>query len=346
MNRIVVCGVQTLYIRGGAELLVDSLAAALRARDHQVDVVNLPFVDVPRTQILQTFLAWRALQLRFIHGRSVDMVIPTKFPSYAVNHPNKQVWLVHQHRQAYELFGTRFSDMHIRPDGRLFAWLVRRLDAWGLKDAAGLHSISQHTADRLWKYNHLRAKPVYPPSRLAPLLHPGEYGSYVLAPGRFETIKRFDLVLRAMALVKCPVTCLIAGDGAERDNLLKLASELGINHRVKFLGRVSDEELVELYANCLGVVFPPFEEDYGFVTAEAFQACKPVITATDSGGPCEFVETGVNGYVAEPTPAAMADALDQLWSARGRVCDMGANGYERVKGISWDAVAAALTGEA
>jgi len=346
VSRIVICGVQTLYVRGGAEVLVESLAHALRQRDHQVDVVNLPYVDQPRTQILQTFLAWRMLNLRRIHGRSVDMVLPTKWPSYAVSHPNKRVWLVHQHRQAYELYRTVYSDMHARPDGWLFARLIRRLDAWGLGEARALFSISRNTADRLWRYNHLRATPVYPPPPLADRIRPGEYGDYLLAPGRFEPIKRVDLIVQAMAIAKSPVKLLLAGDGLERANLERLVSRLGLADRVRFLGRVTDDELLELYAGCLGVVYPPFDEDYGYVTVEAFLARKPVISVADAGGVLEFLQDGENGYVAQPNAVSLADAIDRLWSARNRASDFGANGYERVKAISWDGVAAALTGEA
>ncbi len=345
MSRIVVCGVQTLYVRGGAELLVDSLVDALRERDHQVDVVNLPYVDVPRHHILYGYLAWRMLNLQAVHGRSIDMVIPTKSPSYAVSHPNKVVWLVHQHRQAYELFGTRYSDMHLRPDGRLFAGLVRRLDAWSLGSARRLCSISRTTAERAQRYNGLQVQPVYPPPRLAARLRPGEDGDYVLAPGRFEPIKRFGLIVQAMAQVKGPLRLLIAGDGMERPLLDALVERHGLQGRVTFLGRVTDDELIDLYAGCLGVVYPPYEEDYGYVTVEAFLARKPVVSVTDSGGVMEFLQDGVNGFVAEPTPAALAAALDRLWDARERASELGANGYETVKGITWDAVAAALTGE-
>ncbi len=345
MSRIVICGVQTLYVRGGAEVLVDSLAEALRLRDHQVDVVNLPYVDQPRTQILQTFLAWRMLNLRKIHGRSVDMVIPTKWPSYAVSHPNKVVWLVHQHRQAYELYRTVYSDMHARPDGWLFAKLVRRLDAWALGEANRLCSISRNTADRLWRYNRLVATPVYPPPPLAGRIRPGEYGDYLLAPGRFEPIKRVDLMVRAMAFARSPLKLLLAGDGMERAKLEKLAADLNLMDRVKFLGRVSDQELLDLYAGCLGVVYPPFEEDYGYVTVEAFLARKPVISVTDAGGVLEFLQDGVNGFVGQPNARALGDAIDRLWDARERASELGANGYERVKDITWDKVAAALTGE-
>ena len=79
-----------------------------------------------------------------------------------------------------------------------------------------------------------------------------------------------------------------------------------IEHRVKFVGRLSDQEMIDHFARCRAVVFPPFNEDYGFVTVEAFMCGKPVITCRDSGGPSELVRDGENGYVTDPTPEALA----------------------------------------
>ena len=92
-----------------------------------------------------------------------------------------------------------------------------------------------------------------------------------------------------MAHVDRPVRLVVAGDGTQRANTERVAEELGIADRVDFLGTVDDERLIALYANALAVVFAPFDEDYGYVTLEAFLARRPVVTATDSGGPLEFV---------------------------------------------------------
>lgn len=343
MSRILVCGVQTLYVRGGAEQLVDTLAEQLRTHGHQVDVVNLPYTDVPRSQVLLGFLAWRALNLKLIHGQAVDLLICTKYPSYAAHHPNKVVWLTHQHRQAYDLYGTVYSDMHSRPDGMLFARLVRGLDGWGLKEARQLYTISKNTATRLLRYNGLHAEHLYPPPKLAPYLRCDGYGDFVLAVGRFEPIKRFDLILKALAQTRCGLRCVLVGDGMGRTELERLAEQLDLGGRVQFLGQVDDATLVDLYADCLGVVYPPYEEDYGYVTVEAMLSRKPVVCTSDAGGPLEFVEDGVTGYVAAPTPESLAGALERLWQQRNDAPRLGDEGYERVKDISWDKVIGALT---
>ena len=79
-----------------------------------------------------------------------------------------------------------------------------------------------------------------------------------------------------------------------------------------FTGAITERQLIDLYAGALAVVFPPFDEDYGYVTLEAFLARKPVITTTDAGGPLEFVDDGVTGLVCEPTPEALGAAIARL----------------------------------
>ena len=107
---------------------------------------------------------------------------------------------------------------------------------------------------------------------------------------------------------------------------------------------MDDDQLLDLYADALAVVYPPFDEDFGYVTLEAFLAGKPVITCRDSGGPLEFVRHGVNGWICEPEPAAMADAFAAAAADRGRTAAMGSSGYDVARGITWDGVIERLLG--
>jgi len=80
------------------------------------------------------------------------------------------------------------------------------------------------------------------------------------------------------------------------------------------------------------------------VTLEAMLAAKPVITCADSGGPLAFVQPGHTGWVTEPTPQALAAALDDAWATPQRSAEMGRAGraaYQQ-QGISWDLVVARL----
>jgi glycosyltransferase involved in cell wall biosynthesis len=95
-------------------------------------------------------------------------------------------------------------------------------------------------------------------------------------------------------------------------------------------------------AGARGVLFAPFQEDYGYVTLEAFLSRKPVVTASDAGGPLEFVQDGVNGFVRDPAPEALAEAVRALAADEGLARRLGDSGYERARLITWDGVVARL----
>jgi glycosyltransferase involved in cell wall biosynthesis len=93
--------------------------------------------------------------------------------------------------------------------------------------------------------------------------------------------------------------------------------------------------MIDHFARCRAVVFPPFNEDYGFVTVEAFMCGKPVITCTDSGGPAELVRDGENGYVTDPTPEALSVAMLKLTDDRNLAQRLGEAGQAMATQMTW-----------
>lgn len=344
VRTVLVCEAQVPFVHGGAEIHVRELVRELRARGYLAELVSVPFKWYPKEEILPHAAAWRLLDLSESNGRPIDLVIASKFPSYFVRHPNKVAWLIHQYRAAYELCGTEYSDFsHTDVDVGLRDSLIR-LDTEMLGECRTIFSNARNTAARLEKFNGLKAEPLYHPSRLAPMLRSGEYGGYVLSVGRIEAVKRVDLIVRALALVPGSVRLVIAGDGTQRANVERVAEDAGVSARVTFLGTVEDDELVKLYADALAVVYPPFDEDFGYVTLEAFLARKPVITCTDSGGPNEFVRDGVNGWICDPSPEALAAAIARAEADRAVAARLGHAGYDLARTITWDGVIEKLVG--
>ncbi|MCM2269977.1 MAG: glycosyltransferase family 4 protein [Thermoanaerobaculia bacterium] len=337
--RIAICAAQVPFVRGGAEVLYGSLRDELVRRGHAVEIVALPFNWSSRLAILKSALAWRLLDLTTAAGENVDLVIATRFPSYAVRHPRKVVWLVHQFRQIYELAGTHFSDFGTYPEDGEVAAMLRALDARALGEANARYAISRNTADRLRVHNDIDAEPLYPPPQLGHRYRSGPAGDYVFTVGRLDPMKRFDLLVRALAQTRRPLRAVIAGEGPEAARLRSLAAELGVGDRLELLGRVDDERLIELYAGALGVFYAPFDEDYGYVTVEAFRSGRPIVTCADAGGVLEFVRDGENGFVcAAGATREIAHRLDELYDDRAGALRLGRAGAERVAGIGWDAV--------
>jgi glycosyltransferase involved in cell wall biosynthesis len=338
IRTVIVCEAQVPFVHGGAEVHVRELTRELTARGYEAELVSIPFKWYPKEEILPHAAAWRLLDLSESNGRPIDLVIASKFPTYFVRHPNKVAWLIHQYRAAYELCGTPYSDFgHNERDVGLRDTLVR-LDTAMLGECRRLFANARNTANRVTKFNGLPAEPLYHPPRLAPRLVGGPYGDYVLSVGRIESVKRVDLLVSAMAHVDQPIRLIVAGDGTQRGNVERHAAELGVADRIEFLGAVNDETLLTLYRDTLAVLYPPYDEDFGYVTLEAFLARKPVVTAVDSGGPTEFVVDGVNGFVCEPCADAIARAINALASDRQRAASLGDAGYARAREITWDGV--------
>ena len=338
VRTILVCEAQVPFVTGGAEAHVRQLVGALQARGYDADLVSVPFTWNPKDEILAHAAAWRLLNLNESNGRRIDRLIVTKFPTYFARHDHKVAWLIHQHRAAYELCGTPYSDFsHVESDVGLRDTLMR-LDSEMLGECRRIFANARNTASRLAKFNGLQAEPLYHPPRLASRLEPGRYGDYVLSVGRLETVKRVDLIVSALALVPGSIRLVVAGDGSQRGNLERLAGARGVTDRVVFLGAVDDDRLVDLYRDALAVVYPPFDEDFGYVTLEGFLAAKPVVTCTDSGGPTEFVVDGVNGCLCAPAAEAIGEALATLAGDRARAGELGLAGRETARRITWDGV--------
>jgi len=96
-------------------------------------------------------------------------------------------------------------------------------------------------------------------------------------------------------------------------------------------GFVTDDELVELYANSLGVCYLPFDEDYGYVTLEAMLSGKPVVVPSDGGGAAELVEHNSTGVIVDSEPQAIADCWTRSMTTGARALTMGERGQEKAE---------------
>lgn len=110
----------------------------------------------------------------------------------------------------------------------------------------------------------------------------------------------------------------IVGTGALLPSLQQLAKQLRIHERVDFLGRVSDEELQQLYHRASAFLLPSMKEGLGIVFLEAMQAGLPCIGG-NAGGTPEIVHHGTNGWLVEPRNfAAFAAVLREAMGDSGR----------------------------
>ena len=344
IKRIIVAETQVPFVQGGAELHVRALVEQLQRRGHDVEKVAIPFRPQPKSELLAQAAAWRLLDLSSSNGQPIDLLIATRFPSYFARHPRKVAWVIHQHRAAYELCGTPYSDFEHTPEDVGLRRRLVELDARMLGECRRVFANAKNTANRLAKFNGIAAQALYHPPPLADSLTSGAYGDYLLVVGRLEAVKRPDLAVRALQHVPASMRMVIVGEGSQRAAVERAASESGVIDRVTFVGSAAGDELVRLYAGARGVVYAPFDEDYGYVTLEAFLSAKPVITASDSGGTLEFVVDGENGFVCDPTPESIGAAATRLAGDGSLAARLGNAGCHVARTITWDGVVEQLLG--
>jgi glycosyltransferase involved in cell wall biosynthesis len=342
MARILVAAVQIPFVRGGAESHVEGLVRELQARGHHAELLRLPFKWYPHRQLLREAVAWRCLRIPTAPPHGFDLVIATRFPTYLIRHPRKVTWLIHQHRQVYDLLHTPMTDFHDTIADDQIRRAIYELDRRFLPESRIIYANSRRVAERLRRFNGLPSRPLYHPPPLSGKLHPGPHGRFILSVGRIELTKRVDLLVRAMQHVPPPARAVVVGQGPQLPNIRALARELGVAERITFAGFQPEEKLIELYATAGAVYFAPLDEDLGYITMEAFLARKPVVGCSDSGGVLEFLQHERTGLVAEPDPRHVGRAIHELLSNPERARTYGNAGYELVKEISWENAVQAL----
>ena len=324
------------FLAGGADYHISGLTEALRDSGHDVVCLRFPFQFSPPAAIESLMDFCEDYDINAPNGVSIDCLLSLQFPAYGLRHDNHRVWIMHQHRAAYELY----DDVTASESERRLMQRVRAFDARVLARIPRRFANSERVAARLRQYNGLDSVPLYHPPHQPTRFRCAAAERYIFFPSRLETLKRQDVLIEAARLVKAPIGFLLAGTGGQQARYQRLIDQHGLAHKVRLLGHVTEAEKRTYYAHALAVFYGPFDEDYGYVTLEAMLAAKPVITCSDSGGPLELVEHEHTGLVVEPRPDAVADAIERLYQRPAETARMGRAGRERYHrlGISWEQV--------
>jgi glycosyltransferase involved in cell wall biosynthesis len=314
---------------GGAERFYEGLRNSLCGYDLDARIVPEIPDESSFQAILRSYLKFYDLDLTMFDG-----IITTKAPAHVARHPNHVCYLQHTMRIFYDMFDVEFpvADSSLKEQRE---W-VQYMDTVALSspNVKRVFAIGEEVKDRLLKFNGIQSEVLYQATTLTGFRH-GAF-DYLFMPGRLHRWKRVNLVIEAMAHVRAPVQLLVSGVGPEEAGLKELA---GSNPRIVFLGRVSDDELLDYYADALAVPFVPYREDFGLVAIEAFHSGKPVITCRDSGEPARMIASFDAGLICDPTPESVARAIDTLYASPAIARRLGENGLLHVRDMSWETTA-------
>lgn len=341
--KIAITTTQVPFIKGGAEFLAQNLKQALIEGDHEVEIITMPFMDNPISRITDHIVAARLMEIEEGWAGKTDLCIGLKFPAYFMPHSNKIIWTLHQHRAAYDLFNTEYSNLKNNIEGLKMQNIIVNADNHYLKEAKRIYTIADNVTRRMKKYNNIDAHTLYHPCPDMEKFYCGKDENYILMPSRINITKRQFLAVEAMKYVKSNMKLYIMGKADnpyEKERLLKKIHKNHLEHKVKFFDYVDQEKKFELYANTKAVLFVPLDEDYGYISLEAMASEKPIITAKDSGGPLEFVSDGLNGYIVEAEAKEIAEKMDELISTAGLAKKMGQASKDKLMSmnITWSHV--------
>jgi glycosyltransferase involved in cell wall biosynthesis len=332
------------FVEGGHLVIARALVTALLEAGHKADLVLTPQNRFGR-QGAAYAATWLTDVGQTADGRKVDQVISLRFPSYAVRHPRHVCWLNHTMREYYDLwprFRGELSGLNRAKEG-LRRRVIHAADRYLLtRNVTKLFVQSETIRRRLGHWPEVHAEVLHPPAPPR-AYRVDDYEPYVFAVSRFAPLKRMALVVDALAQPEAAgIKAVLAGEGEELNEVAARVRAAGLGDRVRLTGRLSEAELLDHLARCRAVVFPPFDEDFGFVTVEAFASARPVITCRDSGGPTELVVDGRSGFVVDPTPSAMASAFRRVIDDRDLAARLGAAGAAVSASLTWPATLARL----
>lgn len=326
------------HVKGGGRFIVDWLHEKLTERGYPTQIVYIPYTD-ELDHILPQMAAIRAMKL----DDYFDRVITIRPPAHLVQHRCKVIWFIHHLRMFYDLWQTPYCSVADDASGRAMRSAIMAADTNGLAEARRLFTNSRVVGDRVRKFNGIDSQILYPPVLRPEMFRAGEYRDEIVSVCRVEHHKRQHLLIEAMAHTVTPVRLRLCGSSMSAtyvQGLRDMVRVLGVSDRVMIEDRwITEEEKADRLEHSLASAYLPYDEDsYGYPTIEAAHASRCTITVSDSGGVPEFVIDGVTGFVTDPHPKAVAEAMDRLFSDRALARRLGSAAALRVAalGIDWD----------
>lgn len=234
--------------------------------------------------------------------------------------------------------------------------LNRFLGRWALESAGLVIAVSQYTARLIRDAARPRRLVVIPNAADGDRFRPGldtaalrsrwgiDDGPVILTVGQVSERKAQDVIIRAMPRVlaaRPDATYVVAGLPTLKEQFAALADELGVGHRVRFVGVVADEDLPAAYnlADVFALVSRRTStgdvEGFGIVVQEAALCGAPAVVSRDCGL-TEAIREGETGLSVPPDdPEATADALLTLLSDEPRRREMGRQARELARSATW-----------
>ncbi|VVB97041.1 Trehalose synthase [uncultured archaeon] len=309
---------------GGGEKLVLTLARGLGADVITTDVdedsvKKMGFEDVKIISLGETVklptLKQISASLRFVlcnFSKEYDFFIFSgNWAHFAARKHKPNLYYCHTPVRAfydlYDVFMQRqsfFTAMLFKIWVQLHRWAYE----YSMMHVCRIATNSVSTQRRIKKYLNRSSKVIYPPIDVS-VFRFEKYGDFWLSVNRLYPEKRVELQIEAFRMLP-EERLLIVGGYAEADHALPYANSVlnNLPNNVEFLGSVTEEELIQLYARCKGFITTSIDEDFGMAPVEAMASGKPVIGVRE-GGCLETLVDGLTGLLVNPDVSEIVNAI-------------------------------------
>jgi glycosyltransferase involved in cell wall biosynthesis len=178
---------------------------------------------------------------------------------------------------------------------------LRRMDYQAAQKVDYFIANSKNVQQRIKKYYNRDSVVIYPPIDISRFKVATGEGEYYLVIGRQVAYKRLDLAVEVFNELGTPLVVAGVGEEIKRQQPKSKSN-------IKYVGRVTEADVPELYAKAKALIFPA-EEDFGLVPVEAMASGRPVI-AYAKGGALETVVDGVTGVLfKDQTKGSLLEAI-------------------------------------
>jgi glycosyltransferase involved in cell wall biosynthesis len=216
------------------------------------------------------------------------------------------------------VISARGTDINLIPD----YLLPRRMIVWAADHAKAIITVCQSLKDRLISLGVANHKITVLPNGVdSQLFHPGDRNMLrkqhqltqptLLYVGNLIPLKGVDLIIQSLA--KLPdYRLIVVGDGTEKSKLQKLAANLHVADRIRFVGTLTQQQLVEYYTIADMLLLPSSREGCANVLLEALSCGTPVIATAVGGSPDIVADPSAGLLVQQRTADALTSAIQQL----------------------------------
>jgi len=339
-------GILEPYIEGigGAQKVIAKYTNYLREKGHQIEILTTrynpntcypEFKKIPIKLIgsKSKFLSPMAFNREF---RGFDILIANDWPSNFASLKNDNViWICYTpKRDFYDLKDYYFNLAGFKEKVilNLKQIFFQSVDIKSAKLMKQILPISETVRKRVKQSYGISCKNLFYCGIDFNKYKSKKSKDYFLSVARFVKPKRIELIIEAMKYVKTNIWLFIVGNGPDKEKIINLCNQA---ENVKFLGNVSESKLKELYAECLGLIYIPVNEDWGLIPLEAAASEKPII-ASNEGGLRETIINNKTGILIDQLSSEnIAEKIDLLEINKKLALKLGKQAKINCKKYDW-----------